>query len=114
MKVKYIINEETVIGPKYGKVYDVISIELGWYRIIDESEEDYIYPPDAFEIVDPSPSPPVLTHDDVRLGLGHKYVVVDEYQDMLERGEKPLEPDDIPYCEIAEELKTEIYASVKI
>ena len=39
------------------KVYDVISIETGFkkddtYRIIDESEEDYMYPKEIFEIVE--------------------------------------------------------------
>lgn len=31
-----------------GKVYEVISIEEGWYRIVDETGEDYLYPPDFF------------------------------------------------------------------
>ncbi len=37
-----------------GKVYDVISKEKksGFYRIVDESGEDYIYPPEMFEIVE--------------------------------------------------------------
>ena len=35
-----------------GKIYDVISIEKDWYRIIDNSNEDYLYPPELFEIVD--------------------------------------------------------------
>ena len=35
-----------------GKVYDVISIENGWYRILDESGEDYLYPPQMFNILD--------------------------------------------------------------
>ena len=34
------------------KIYDVISIERGWYRIIDDSGDDYLYPPDMFEIVE--------------------------------------------------------------
>ena len=34
------------------KIYDVVSIEQGWYRIIDDSGEDYLYPPDIFEIVE--------------------------------------------------------------
>jgi hypothetical protein len=114
MKVKYIINEETVTGPKYGKAYDVVSIELGWYRIIDESEEDYIYPPEEFEIIDPSPAPPILTEEDIRHGLGGKYVVIDEYSDMLARGKTPSELDDVPYCEIAEERKTGYASSMKI
>ena len=34
-----------------GKVYDVMSVEKGWYRIGDDSGEDYLYPPEVFEIV---------------------------------------------------------------
>lgn len=36
------------------KVYDVIEIspKMKWYRIIDESGEDYLYPPMLFEIVE--------------------------------------------------------------
>jgi len=34
-----------------GKIYDVISIEKDWYRIIDDTGEDYLYPPEAFEII---------------------------------------------------------------
>ena len=32
------------------KVYDVISVEKGWYRILDDSGEDYLYPHEKFEI----------------------------------------------------------------
>lgn len=49
-KIKFI----GVSDPVYminGKTYDVISIENGWYRIIDEEGEDYLYPPELFEIV---------------------------------------------------------------
>lgn len=35
-----------------GKVYDVLAVEKGWYRIIDDSGEDYIYPPEMFEVVE--------------------------------------------------------------
>ena len=34
-----------------GKEYEVLSIEQEWYRIIDETGEDYLYPPGAFEII---------------------------------------------------------------
>ena len=35
----------------HGEIYDVISIENGWYRVIDDTDEDYLYPPEAFEVV---------------------------------------------------------------
>lgn len=30
------------------KEYEVISIEKQWYRVIDDSGEDYLYPPQLF------------------------------------------------------------------
>lgn len=36
-----------------GKVYEVLSVEGGWYRIVDETGEDYLYPPKAFSVVEP-------------------------------------------------------------
>jgi hypothetical protein len=121
MKVKYLVDLVTVTGPEYGKIYDVISIEVGWYRIIDQSGGDYIYPPELFEIVDPLPAPPVLTKEDIEQGKGDMYVITDEYRDALERGDvlalpdmprsnlRPVWEKQIPasargerYCEVAE------------
>lgn len=34
-----------------GKVYEVLSVERDWYRIVDDSGEDYLYPPELFELV---------------------------------------------------------------
>lgn len=50
MKVKYI--GEDLVAMKSGKVYDVIATERGWYRIMTEIGEDYLFPPEAFEIVE--------------------------------------------------------------
>lgn len=58
MKIKYVGEREVDIIPD--KVYDVLSIERDWYRIVDESEEDYLYPPNLFEIVEADPPAPVL------------------------------------------------------
>ncbi len=51
MKVKYIDGYET-LAFKRDKIYEVMSIEKGWYRIMTELEEDYLFPPEAFEIVE--------------------------------------------------------------
>lgn len=56
LKVKYIGEREIDTPNSYkifmdvlpGKVYEVLSIEDGWYRIVDESGEDYLYPTDKF------------------------------------------------------------------
>lgn len=34
------------------KTYEVLSTEKGWYRIVDDSGEDYLYPPENFEIME--------------------------------------------------------------
>ena len=49
MKVKYVGSD--IVGLDIGKIYDVISIENGWYRIMSELDEDYLFPPEAFEII---------------------------------------------------------------
>jgi len=36
----------------YDRIYDVISVERKWYRVIDDSGDDYLYPPELFEIVE--------------------------------------------------------------
>ena len=52
MKVKY-------IGPDYvtftkNKIYEVLSIEKGWYRLMSEIDESYLLPPTVCEIVEGS------------------------------------------------------------
>lgn len=34
------------------RIYDVLSVEKGWYRVVDDSGEDYLYPPEQFEVVE--------------------------------------------------------------
>lgn len=50
MKVRY-------IGPDYvtfikDKVYEVLSIEDGYYRLMSEIDESYLLPPEVCEIVE--------------------------------------------------------------
>lgn len=51
MQVKY-IGENDPLGLLNDKVYEVLSVEQNWYRIIDETNDDYLYPPELFEIVE--------------------------------------------------------------
>lgn len=51
MRVKYISETDKATFIK-DKIYEVISIEQGWYRITDETNEDFLYPPELFEIVE--------------------------------------------------------------
>ena len=50
MEVRY-IDKGDALSCVNGKIYVVIAVEKGWYRIIDESGEDYLYPPKSFEII---------------------------------------------------------------
>ena len=57
MKVKIIENERKSSGCYTGdilkdKIYNVENVEKDYYRIIDESGEDYIYHKDLFEIIE--------------------------------------------------------------
>lgn len=51
MKVRFLGKTEFLVLT-HNKVYEVISIEKGWYRIVDDSNDDYLYPPHVFEIVE--------------------------------------------------------------
>lgn len=51
LKIKY-IGETDFLVLTHNIIYDVISIEKEWYRIIDDSGEDYLYPTELFEIVE--------------------------------------------------------------
>ena len=51
MKVKYTGESEPLVLTE-GKIYEVLSVEDEWYRINDDTGDDYLYPPDSFEIVE--------------------------------------------------------------
>ena len=51
MKVKW-IGETAFLVLTKNRIYDVLSVERGWYRVRDDSGEDYLYPPEQFEIVE--------------------------------------------------------------
>ncbi|MBE6465799.1 hypothetical protein [Denitrobacterium detoxificans] len=53
MKVRF-LGETTFLELTQGKEYEVLSIEKEWFRLVDDSGEDYLYPPDEFEIVEPN------------------------------------------------------------
>ena len=35
-----------------GKIYTVLSVEKGWYRVVDDSGSDYLYPPKNFTVIE--------------------------------------------------------------
>ena len=51
MTIKY-IGKTISFALTHNKTYEVISIEKKWYRILDDTGEDYLYPPENFEIIE--------------------------------------------------------------
>ncbi len=51
MKVKYIGKKDT-LALERDKAYEVMSIEKQWYRIMTELDDDYLFPPELFEVVE--------------------------------------------------------------
>ncbi|WP_077533660.1 hypothetical protein [Massiliimalia massiliensis] len=56
MKIRWTGETEFLMLTK-NKIYHVISVEQGWYRIIDDSGEDYLYPPEKFEVIQKANEP---------------------------------------------------------
>ncbi|MBQ3183767.1 MAG: hypothetical protein IJB24_05655 [Clostridia bacterium] len=54
MKVKYIGKSCTDL--KNGKIYECLGIEYNHYRVIDDSNEDYLYPTWEFELIEENES----------------------------------------------------------
>ena len=46
--VKY--NGRDCVSLTHGKEYEVLAIENGWFRIMDDTDEDYLFPPDDFDV----------------------------------------------------------------
>lgn len=53
VKVRY-LGETSFLELTHDKIYGVLSIEKDWYRIVDDGDEGYLYPPDEFEIAEPN------------------------------------------------------------
>lgn len=51
IKVKYTGTSDP-LSLLNGKVYDARILKKGWYGIVDETKEEYAYPPNQFEIVE--------------------------------------------------------------
>lgn len=49
MKVKYIGANSDPLELMTGKTYECLGEEKGWFRVIDETGEDYLYPSELFQ-----------------------------------------------------------------
>ena len=48
--VKY-VGPDSPIALRFGKEYSARVLQMGWFGIVDESGEEYAYPPDIFELI---------------------------------------------------------------
>ena len=51
MHIKYIGEKSNPLALLTGKIYKCLGEEYDMYRVIDETDEDYLYPKDEFEIM---------------------------------------------------------------
>ena len=52
MRVRYIGSES--VGILRGKEYEVLSVEKGWFRVMTELDDSYLFPPEVFELLEES------------------------------------------------------------
>ena len=50
VRVKY-IGEDNPLSLRYGKTYEARVLQKGWFGVVDETNEEYAYPPELFEVV---------------------------------------------------------------
>ena len=51
IKVKY-LGEDNPLALLNGKTYEARILKKGWFGIVDETKEEYAYPPELFEIIE--------------------------------------------------------------
>lgn len=50
MKVKY--KGKSDVSMTKGNEYEVIAVEGGWFRIVDDTDDDYLFPPEDFDVIE--------------------------------------------------------------
>lgn len=45
------IGADDPLSLRHGKIYSARILTKGWYGIVDETNEEYAYPPEYFEVV---------------------------------------------------------------
>ena len=51
IKVRYVGMDDPLML-RYGKIYDAKVVKLKWLAIVDETNEEYAYPPEVFEFLE--------------------------------------------------------------
>ncbi len=51
VRVKY-IGEDNPLSLRHGKIYEARVLQKGWFGVVDETNEEYAYPPELFIIIE--------------------------------------------------------------
>ena len=51
VKVRF-LGESNPLMLLHNKIYDARILKLGWLGIVDETNEEYAYPPECFELIE--------------------------------------------------------------
>ena len=51
VKVRF-LGESNPVMLLHNKIYDARVLKLGWFGIVDETHEEYAYPPECFELIE--------------------------------------------------------------
>lgn len=119
MKVKY--KNESGISLTNGKVYEVISVENGMYRIVDDTGEDYLFYPAGFEVASNSDNSIIdrndtLKEDAMMTNSALEYIIERVICSALESAADRSEDDEFSigkrtaYYEILDTIKNELVA----
>ena len=52
VQVRY-IGESDPLTMLHGKIYEARVLKHGWFGVVDETHEEYAYPPELFELLTP-------------------------------------------------------------
>ena len=50
VKVRF-LREDDPLALLHGKAYEARVLQKGWFGVVDETGEEYAYPPELFEVV---------------------------------------------------------------
>lgn len=81
MKIKCLEDIHRGCSLKANKIYEARQGQKGWYSVIDESGESYVYPPHLFEVVEDDLMNYYKKHEGeheirfIRQGCNHQYVL---------------------------------------
>lgn len=59
MKIQFVHRENGEVVER-GNVLDVLAIDGGWYRIVDDMGDECLLPPSMFEVVEQFPEAPIV------------------------------------------------------